>query len=295
VRSTQESLAESSFLFLGAGEAGTGIAELLSTAIAQESGKTVEEARKQVWLADSKGLITNKRDLAKLAHHKLPFAHQPPQKLMRRLSASAASSSGGGVDDSDEDLDFLAAIQAIRPAGIVGVSAQPQSFTKDMVEAMCDNNDRPIVFALSNPTSKAECTAEQAYEWSGGKAIFASGSPFDPVTMPDGTVRVPGQGNNAYIFPAVGMGCLVSGSTQVTDSMFLIAAQRLASLVTKKDLEMGLVYPQLGRLREVSLIIAAAVAEEAYRLGFASRTPKPDNLLSAVKAAAWQPTYRSML
>jgi malate dehydrogenase (oxaloacetate-decarboxylating)(NADP+) len=158
-----------------------------------------------------------------------------------------------------------------------------------VVEAMARHNQRPIVFALSNPTSKSECTAEQAYRWSGGRALFACGSPFDPVTL-DGRVFVPRQGNNSYIFPGVGLGVLASRSRRVTDEMFLAAARTLARQTTQPDLEQGSLYPALQRIREVSAHIAAAVAEVAYarRLG-AQR--KPANLLAHIRSQMYEPTY----
>ncbi|MEZ4663683.1 MAG: malic enzyme-like NAD(P)-binding protein [Caldilineaceae bacterium] len=154
---------------------------------------------------------------------------------------------------------FLAAVEQLRPTGIIGVSGVPKTFTQPVLEAMARLNHRPLVFALSNPTSKSECTAEQAYAWTEGRAIFASGSPFDPVDFDE--TFVPGQGNNAYIFPGVGLGVIAAGGRSVTDEMFFVAAQTLAQQVTAQDLALGRVYPSLSRIREVSAHIAAAVAE----------------------------------
>jgi malate dehydrogenase (oxaloacetate-decarboxylating)(NADP+) len=150
-------------------------------------------------------------------------------------------------------------------------------------------NDRPIVFALSNPTSKAECTAEQAYSWTEGRAIFASGSPYAPVTLGDRTY-VPGQGNNAYVFPGVGLGAVVSGARMVTDEMFFAAASALAALVEEADLEQGLIYPPLNEIREVSAAIALAVAEVAYERELATK-PKPDDIQAAIEAKMYAPNY----
>ena len=152
-------------------------------------------------------------------------------------------------------------------------------------------HDRPIIFALSNPTSKAECTAEQAYTWTDGRAIFASGSPFPPVTVGDKTY-VPGQGNNAYIFPGVGLGVVACGARRVTDEMFFAAARALADLVSEDDLAQGRIYPPLGSIRHVSAVIAAAVAEVAYRRGLAAE-PKPEDLLAHIEAQMYVPRYES--
>ncbi len=179
----------------------------------------------------------------------------------------------------------------LHPTAIIGVSGQFGAFTQPALEAMARLNDRPIVFALSNPTSKAECTAEQAYTWTGGRAIFASGSPFAPVTLGDKTF-VPGQGNNAYVFPGVGLGAIACGAKVVTDEMFFAAARALAQLVEEEDLERGLIYPPLPEIREVSAAIATAVAAVAYERGLATQ-PKPDDLEAYIEAQMYVPNYRS--
>jgi malate dehydrogenase (oxaloacetate-decarboxylating)(NADP+) len=264
LRITGGSLRDQRLLFLGAGEAGTGIADLFVAAL-REEGVTETEARRRCWFVDSHGLVTRSR-LAGLAHHKVPYAHDVP--ALPSLEA---------------------ALEAFQPTALIGVSGVPQSFTPPIVERMAAMNRRPIVFALSNPTSKAECTAEQAYAWSGGRAIFASGSPFAPVTF-DGQTFVPGQGNNIYVFPGIGLGALVSDAREVTDAMFLIAARTLARLVTDADLRQGRVYPALSQIRDVSLEIAIAVATEAYDQGLARSTP-PHDLRTAVQESMFEPAY----
>ncbi len=174
---------------------------------------------------------------------------------------------------------------------MIGVSGQPATFTREVIEAMAALNPRPVIFALSNPTSKSECTAEQAYAWSAGRAIFASGSAFPPVEF-GGRRLVPGQGNNIYVFPGVGLGALVSEAAEVTDAMFSVAAETLASLVRPEDLNEGRVYPPLTSIREVSLRIATAVAQVAYESGLA-RTLRPPDLAEDIRRRMFEPVYRS--
>ncbi|KAF0732296.1 hypothetical protein Ae201684P_014916 [Aphanomyces euteiches] len=245
---TQKRLAEHKFVFMGAGEAGTGIADLIAMAIAVEANITVEEARRQIFLVDSKGLVTKDR-LPELQHHKLSYAH-----------------------DEAPASTLLETVQRVKPSVLIGVCTIPHTFTQEICEFMTATNERPVIFALSNPTSKAECTAEEAYKWTNGKCVFASGSPFDPVTL-DGKTYVPGQGNNAYVFPGIGLGVVAAGLTRVDDKIMLIAAQTLAEKVTSADLESGSVYPPLSIIREVSLDIAAAVAKYGYEQGFATVEP----------------------
>ncbi|HVS51339.1 MAG TPA: NAD-dependent malic enzyme [Opitutaceae bacterium] len=262
---TRGTLAQQRLLFLGAGEAGTGIADLFVAALRGE-GVSEAEARRQCWFVDSKGLVVQSRR-AELAAHKLPYAHE------------------------HAFLPTLAdAVQALRPTALIGVSGTPATFTREIIGAMAQLNERPVVFALSNPTSKAECTAEQAYAWSSGRAIFASGSPFPPVEL-EGRRFVPGQGNNIYIFPGVGLGALASEAREVTDEMFLAAARTLASLVTAEDLAVGRVFPPLTKIREVSLRIATAVATHAHERGLA-RAPRPADLTADIRARMFEPVYR---
>ena len=264
LRLTGGKLFEQKLLFLGAGEAGTGIADLF-VAAAQQEGLSEAEARARCWFVDSKGLVVRDRG-DKLAEHKLPYAHAHPF------------------------LPTLAdAVKALQPTALIGVSGTAAGFTQEVVTEMARLNARPIVFALSNPTSKAECTAEQAYAWSDGRAIFASGSPFAPVEF-QGVRHVPGQGNNIYIFPGVGLGALVFEANEVTDGMFLAAAQTLAKLVQPEDLAMGRVYPSLTKIREVSLAIAVAVAEDAYANGLARR-PRPADLAADIRSRMFDPVY----
>ena len=263
LRITKRKLADQKLLFLGAGEAGIGTADVFVAAL-KEEGMSEEDARKHCWFVDSRGLLCAGRD--NISEHKAPYAHEH--------------------DYIDNLLD---AIKTLKPTALLGLSGQPQTFTKAVVTAMTKINDRPIIFALSNPTSMAECTAEQAYTWSNGRAIFASGSPFDPVKL-DNRTFVPGQGNNAYIFPGVGLGVIASRSRVVTDEMFLAAAHSLANQVSDADLELGRVYPKLSRIRHVSARIAADVATMAYDRGFTDKE-KPDDVLAEIHEHMYHPVY----
>jgi malate dehydrogenase (oxaloacetate-decarboxylating)(NADP+) len=240
-----------------------GIANAVVAALVDE-GLPEAEARRRCWMMDSRGLVVASR--SGLAPHKRAYAH-----------------------DHEPVADLATAVEQLRPSGIIGVAGTPGIFTRPVLERMAAHHARPVVFALSNPTSKAECTAEQAYAWTGGRAIFASGSPFAPVRL-EGRTFEPGQGNNVYIFPGVGLGAIVCGATRVTDEMFFRAARVLAAEVSDADLERGCVYPPLRRIREVSARIAAAVAEVAHARGLARR-PRPPDLLEAVQAAMWKPEY----
>jgi len=263
LRVTRGKLQDQRLLFQGAGEAAAGIADLVVSAMMAE-GLDEASARKRCWLFDSKGLVVAKR--TDLASHKVPYAHE---------HAPLAA--------------LLEAVKALNPTAIIGVASVGRAFTQDIVKTMAAQNARPMIFALSNPTSKSECTAEEAYRWSEGRALFACGSPFDPVTLGDQRF-VPRQCNNSYIFPGVGLGAIVSGASRVTDDMFMAAARVLADLVSPEDLAQGSLYPPLRDIREVSARIAAAVASIAYDEGVALGT-RPGDVLAQVKSSMYEPEY----
>ena len=265
LRVTKKRMSEQTFLCLGAGEAATGICDLLSAAMVAD-GLSADEARARCWMVDSKGLVVASR--TELAEHKKAYAH-PHEPV----------------------ADFLGAVKSLKPTAIIGVGATPGLFTREVIEEMTRLNARPLVFALSNPTSKSECTAAQAYEWSGGKALFASGSPFAPVDF-GGQHFVPRQGNNSYIFPGVGLGVVSVHSTRVTDEMFMAAARTLAEHTSEADLAQGSLYPPLNRVRGVSAHIAAAVAEVAFRNGYA-QIERPDDLVEYMNSQMYDPRYVS--
>lgn len=263
LRVTRAPLSRQTFLCLGAGEAATGISDLLVSAMVAE-GLSEAEARGRCWLIDSKGLVVASR--SGLAQHKLPYAHP-----------------------HDPMTDLVEIIDVLRPTALIGVSAIAGAFTRDVIQTMAHINEQPIIFALSNPTSKSECTAEAAYSDSGGRALFASGSPFAPVEL-DGLRYVPRQGNNSYIFPGVGLGAIACKARRVTDSMFMAAARALAEQVSADDLAQGSLYPPLAGVREVSARIAAAVAAVAFHDGLAGIDP-PSDLLGFIRAQMYEPRY----
>jgi len=259
-RVTGTGLPAARIMFLGAGSAATGIADLMVAALV-EAGTGREEARRRLWFVDKDGLVVRGRD--GLMEHNLPYAHD------------------------HEPLSFLEAIDAIKPHVLIGATGAPGTFTREVVERMSAINERPAIFALSNPTSKAECTAEQAYAWSGGRAVFTSGSPFGEVVH-DGRVFRPGQGNNAYVFPGVGLGALACRARLISDRMFLAAARALARLVRQDDLARGSLYPPLKEIRRLSLAIATSVAEEAWESGLARRR-RPANVRTLIRRLMYEP------
>jgi malate dehydrogenase (oxaloacetate-decarboxylating)(NADP+) len=267
------SLEDGTYLFQGAGEAGVGIANLISWAVAERSKCSIEAARSRIWLVDTKGLVTAERaklEGASFAHHKQPYAHQSPI-------------------EGPMPTDLPSLIALLKPTGIIGVSAQAGAFSEAAIRAMAELNARPIIFALSNPTHVAECTAAEAIDYSDGKAVFASGSPFAPVEF-GGKMYVPGQGNNAYIFPALGLAAIsVEMSSVPTRSMY-IAAVALAAAVSPAEVEAtGCIYPPLSTIRDVSARVATAVAEDAYAHGVATLSPRPSDVPAHVRASMWSP------
>lgn len=264
-RATARTLSEQRILFYGAGSAATGIGELVVAAMRAE-GMPEAEARRRCWFVDSKGLVT--ADRGDLQPHKRPFAHAHPPVA-----------------------DLAAAVRALRPTALIGVAAQPRAFNEPVVRAMAEHESRPIIFALSNPTSKAECTAAEAYQWTDGRALFASGSPMDPVEL-DGHLFTPRQANNVYIFPGLGLGVVATQAREVSDTMFLAAARALAGTVSPGDLDAGSLYPPLPTIRRTSVVIGAAVARVARQEGLAT-VPLPDDVEGWLAARMYDPVYRA--
>jgi len=253
-------LADHTFLFHGAGSAGIGIANLITASLLSNPSPppSPEAARRHCWFLDSKGLLHASRPSRTITHEKAPYAHADPPAALEN-------------DPSSDPL--LAAVRALRPTVLIGVSTVPGSFSAEIIATMAEINERPVICALSNPTSKAECTAEAAYRGTAGRAVFVSGSPFEPVTL-NGRTHVTGQGNNAYCFPGIGLGVILSGATTISERVFLEAARALAGMTSPAALERGGVYPPLAEIREISAEIAAAVWRQAEKEGVAKRPAK---------------------
>lgn len=259
-RITKMKFSDLRIMFLGAGSAATGIADLMVAAFMEE-GMSRDEALKHLWFVDVNGLVVKSRK--DLMEHNLPYAHE------------------------HEQMNFVEAINSIKPHVLIGATGAPGTFTQEVIEHMTAINERPVIFALSNPTSKAECTAEQAYTWSKGKAVFTSGSPFGKFIY-DSQEFKPGQGNNAYVFPGIGLGAVTCRARIIPDEFFLAAARTLAKMVEEKHLAQSSLYPPLSNIRKISLAIAVSVAEKAYEMKLA-RVRRPKNLKKSIAAFMYEP------
>uniref|UniRef100_A0A8C7FNH3 Malic enzyme n=1 Tax=Oncorhynchus kisutch TaxID=8019 RepID=A0A8C7FNH3_ONCKI len=266
---TKNKLSDHTFVFQGAGEAALGIAHLLIMAMAKE-GVSATEAAKKIWMVDSRGLIVKGR--GNLNHEKEEFAH-----------------------DHAHIKTLEEVVHTVKPTALIGVAAIGGAFTEKIIKDMASFNERPIIFALSNPTSKAECTAEQCYQLTEGRGIFASGSPFNKVTLADGRSFIPGQGNNAYVFPGVALGVIACGVRQISDDIFLTTAEAIADMVTEEHLAEGRLYPPLNGIREVSFKIAVKVVDYAYRHKIASLYPEPKDKEAFVLSHVYSPDYDSFV
>ncbi|XP_041436999.1 malic enzyme 3, NADP(+)-dependent, mitochondrial L homeolog isoform X1 [Xenopus laevis] len=267
LRITNNKLSDHKFVFQGAGEAAMGIATLITMAMEKE-GTSREDAIKKIWMVDSKGLIVKGR--GNLNHEKEVFAQDHPQ-----------------VKTLEE------AVQILKPTAIIGVAAISGAFTEKIIKDMAAFNERPIIFALSNPTSKAECTAEQCYQLTEGRGIFASGSPFSKVTLANGQTFYPGQGNNAYVFPGVALGVIACGVRHISEDLFLTTAEMIAEMVTAENLAEGRLYPPLSSIRDVSFKIAVKIVDYAYKNNMASWYPEPADKESFVRSLIYSPDYDS--
>ena len=282
-------LGDHTYLVAGAGETGCAMGDLLACAIAAQKGVQISEARKCIWMVDPQGLVTRARaeSADSLADHKLPWAHRGPSGCSELLSA----------------------VEALKPSVLIGVRRHRLSyasgsalgsaekggaklFTRPVVEAMARFNQRPLIFALSRPVENSECTPEEAYAWSGGRALYVSGCLQPAVTLPDGSQRAPLNSTSAYIFPGVALGAVVSGAERLRDDAFLAAAQALAGRVTDEDRAKGALYPPFAAIRDISAHVAKAVAATTYDAGLATRKPRPRDLLAECRAWMWDPNYK---
>ena len=259
-------LKDESYLFLGAGSAGIGLANLLCTALV-EQGLTLDQAQARVHMFDVNGLLEPSR--TDLVDFQKPYAH--PHNPCK---------------------NFVEAINDLKPTTIIGVSTIGGAFTQEVISAMCAHNARPIILALSNPTEHAECTAEQAYTWSNGKAIFAAGVQFDPVSL-NGITYLPGQANNFYIFPAVGMAIYATQASRVTDQMFIEAASAVADQVSPDLLNQGLLYPRQENILETEIKTASRVAKLVFDSGLA-RVERPQDYEAFIRQHVYKPEYKKL-
>jgi malate dehydrogenase (oxaloacetate-decarboxylating)(NADP+) len=257
-------LSDERYLFLGAGSAGIGLADLLCSAMTQE-GLSRKEAQSHVYMFDINGLLEDTRK--DLVDFQKPYAHK-----------------------HSPTRDFVAAIESIKPTTIIGVSTVGGTFTQKVIEALSRINDRPVILALSNPTEHAECTPEQAYTWSKGKAIYAAGVQFPPVRY-DGQTFLPGQANNFYIFPAIGMAVFATVASRVTDEMFIEAARAVADQVPADSLKQGLLYPLQSDILETEIQTAARVAKLIFDSGLA-RVARPADMVAFIRDHVYKPEYK---
>ncbi len=255
----------------GAGAGGVGVAWAIEQGMVRE-GLSLEEARARVFVLDSKGLLVEGR---------------PMEAYKSRFAQRRAALAGWG----DGAFDLQQTIEKAKATVLLGLSGQPGTFTEPMVRAMCAHVERPVVFPLSNPTSSCEATPKDLLAWSHGRAIVATGSPFDPVRVGDREVTI-GQGNNAFIFPGLGFGAILAEASEITDAMVLVASYALADYVAEKHLRQGLIYPPVEEMREVSLRVAARVLQQAFDEGVARTTKVTREGADAyVRAKFWRPAY----
>lgn len=277
LRITGQAIRDQRVLFIGAGGACIGIARLTSAAM-REAGATEQELERAIAVFDSEGLLHTGRDLR--------------ERFKREFALSKRSLEHFGLSER-EDPSPVEMIRAFKPTVLVGATGQSGAFTRDMVEEMAKHVDRPVILPLSNPTSKSECTPQDALEWTEGRALVATGSPFDDVTY-EGRRHVIGQSNNVFIFPGVGLAAIVAKSREINDDMFLVAARTLASCVSEERLALGAIFPSQNELRNVSLQIACAVVRCA-RDAHLGRAIPDDEIETTTRDAVWYPSYIPIL
>ncbi|MSQ90558.1 MAG: NAD-dependent malic enzyme [Phycisphaerales bacterium] len=276
-RITASTMRDQKLLFMGAGSAGVGIADLFVKELVAQ-GCAESEAVSRCWFVNSRGMVHGK--MPKLPDYLERYAHD----------VSGLPLPQGAPSTADSPLRNLAdVVDFVRPTALIGVSTCAHAFDETVIRSMARINSRPIIFPLSNPTSKSECTAEEAIRWSDGRAVIATGSPFPPMHY-GGKLFVPGQGNNVYIYPAVGLAVFVTQASRVTDAMFLCAAEALAAQTTEQDLSVGLIYPPISSILETSIEVAIAVTRLIYKCGLA-RVAEPVDIAASVRASVYDPAF----
>ncbi len=280
----KEKMTDQVYLIHGAGAGGVGIADQILTELV-EQGMDEKDAIARIFTLDSRGVVTSDRDIEP---YKLKYAKNP--EILTWLKTS-------------EDNTLLNVIKNEKVTILIGTSGQPGCFTKEIVDAACKNSDRPVILPLSNPTSKTEALPKDIYEWSNGKALVATGSPFDPVNHNGKDYRI-GQMNNAFIFPGVGLGVVASGATEVLPIFFSAAAHAVAEFVAEEDLKDGILFPPLDQFRKASLEVAKRVGAEAIKANVTQNdcafskfkhNNDPDRLNTLVDKMCWDPKYLNIV
>ncbi len=276
-RATGIPLEDQRVVILGAGAAGIGIARLIRDTF-KRAGLSGEALTRSIASLDSQGLVVDDVEIKDV--HKRDFAW--PAALAEKMGLKKGS-----------PRDLLAVVRALKPTFLIGTSGEPGTFTEAVVKEMAKHVERPVIFPMSNPTSKSEAKPADIIAWTDGRALIATGSPFDPVPHAGRMITI-GQGNNVFIFPGVGLGALVAEATEVTDGMFAVAAQMLADEVKPSDLAFGSLFPSANEIRRVSARIAEAVVAEARKAGVGKKIEDAD-IPAAVAAMIWDPTYLPMV
>ncbi|KAL0214749.1 hypothetical protein P9112_006933 [Eukaryota sp. TZLM1-RC] len=269
LKAAGRALPDERIVFFGAGSAGVGVADVIVDVMVKEHSISYEEARRKFYLIDSEGLVTKSRQGRPLAVHKVPYAHESVPQECKSL---------------------METVKMVKPTMLVGLGAQPRVFTQEVVEEVMKHCDRPIIMALSNPTTKMEITAADAYTWTKGKCIYFSGSP-QPKFEYEGKTFVPGQGNNMYVFPALGMGLSLVKATKCTDTTLYVVARALADVTPQENIDQGNMYPCLSKIREISRHLAARVMKNVFEEGNSLLDKLPEDLEAFVEANQWIPTY----
>ena len=265
---------------MGAGSAGMGVAASIARAMATREGLSNEAAAARFWILDKDGLMTSARPAGSLSAAQLPFARH---------------TAGGPKGPLSDGAGLLSVVKAVQPTILLGFTGVGGAFPEAAIREMAARCERPIIFPLSNPTANAECSAQQAYAWTGGRAVFGGGSPFDPVDLGGGKVIEPSQINNMFMFPGMGLCSVAVRPRRITDSMFQEAAVAMASMVSKEDLAMGRVVPRVREIRAVSARVAAAAAEQAMQEGIVGRKPPPGDLVKYMEKLMYEPIYRPLI